>query len=170
MACSLAFSSISVRTNAGSYNPDNLPADQVSNAGQICQSIMRLEPFEAHYQGCLASLMDSAKALNQGRALQHARADCLEKGLRSGEPGFAECELQSTDVHRAQGGETWPVSGVGIREPSGSKSYFYASPRDVFQREQMSCARLGFDPADGAFGSCVASLQSSMFEADHPAQ
>jgi hypothetical protein len=58
--------------------------------------------------------------------------------------------------------------GFAGDEPAPSKSYAYASRRDTFRREQLSCARLGLDPGSGAFPSCVASLDSSLFSADNP--
>ena len=54
-------------------------------------------------------------------------------------------------------------------EPGGSRSYFYASSDDVFRREQLSCARLGLDPADGAYASCVADLEATLAAIDNPA-
>jgi hypothetical protein len=54
--------------------------------------------------------------------------------------------------------------------PTSSRSYFYASEREVFRREQLSCARLGFEPDDGALANCVADLDGRLFEADNPAQ
>jgi hypothetical protein len=166
----LAFASVSACASAGTYNPDNLPLDQVANVGQICSSVMRLEPSGEQYQSCVDSLMDSAKNLNSGQAMQQARANCFDKGLRPGEPGFGECELRSADAQPVRTTTTWAPAANDAAEPGGTKSYFYASPRDVFRREQLSCGRLGFDPADGGFGSCVAGLQSSMFEADNPSQ
>ena len=166
----LALVSIGACANAGTYNPSNLPLDQVASIGRICQSVMRLEPSGEQYQSCIDSLMDSAKNLNRGYALQQARASCIEKGLRPGEPGFGECELQSANVQPVRSTVTWAPGAQDPAEPGGTKSYFYASPHDVFRREQLSCARLGFDPTDGGFGSCVAGLQSSMFEADNPSQ
>ena len=167
LACMLAFSSVSVCANAAPYNPDGLPADQVASIGRTCQSVMRLEPNEEHYQRCVESLLDSAKTLNEGRALQAARANCLDQGLQPGGPGFAECELHPAHVQPVRAIAT-PANDMTA--PGDSKSYPYASSRDVLRREQLSCARLGIDPADGAFANCVAGLQSSMFDADHPEQ
>ncbi len=170
VASALAFGSVAACANAGPYNPDNLPGAQAASIGQICQSVMRLQPSGEQYQSCVDSLMDSAKNLNRGQALQEARANCFDKGLRPGEPGFGECELQSAELQPVRTTATWAPAANDAAEPGGTKSYFYASPHDVFRREQLSCARLGFDPADGGFGSCVAGLESSMFEADNPSQ
>jgi len=169
-ASALAFGSVAACANAGPYNPDNLPSAQAAYIGQICQSVMRLQPSGEQYQSCVDSLMDSAKNLNSAQAMQQARVSCFGKGLRPGEPGFGECELQSAEVQPVRTTTTWAAATNDAALPGGTKSYFYASPRDVFRREQLACARLGFDPADGGFGSCVAGLESSMFEADNPSQ
>jgi hypothetical protein len=36
-------------------------------------------------------------------------------------------------------------------------------------RERHSCAELGIDPGSAEFGTCVANLDASMFEANNPA-
>ena len=166
--CAFAFDGASA--SAGPYNPDNLPLNQVGRIGQICRTDMRLEPFGEQYQSCVDSLMVSAKDLNRGQAMQQSRVYCTDKGLRPGQPGFAECELQSADAHPARATGSYFAAVSDADGPGGLKSYSRTSPRDVFRREQLSCARLGFDPDDSAFGSCVAGLQSSMFEADNPSQ
>ena len=142
--------------------------NQVATIDETCRSIMHLQPFEEHYQNCVESLMDSAKNLDRAQGLDQARAYCLRKGLRDGGSDFDVCELQSVGAQRAETASNRAAPLSEIVEPGGSKSYPYASPHDVFRREQLSCARLGFDPADGGFGSCVAGLQGAMFEADNP--
>lgn len=157
---------------AGPYNPDNLAADQVGGVGRVCQTVMHVQPGEEHYDACVESLSDSMQSLNRGSALQQARGHCLDEGLSPDSPGWGECELQSAERQPvAARSPNLAISGVGqMQEPGSSKSYFSTSPHDVFRREQLSCARLGFDPADGAFAGCVASLQSALFAADNPAQ
>jgi hypothetical protein len=169
-ASTLAFASISACANAGPYNPDNLPADQVTNVDTLCQSVMGLRPGAANYGACVDSLMGSARGVERGEALQSGREACLNRGLRPGGAGFGVCELQSAqaDSIPLKGADATVISTAD--EPGGSRSYAYTSPKNVFRREQLSCARLGLDPADEAFGSCVADLQSALFAADNPAQ
>lgn len=169
-ACALAFASVGACAFAGPYNPDNLPADQVAGISSICRTVMRLQPGEEHFQDCLESLTASAADLDRGGAMQAARGDCIRRGLTPESPGFGECQLRAADSEPVRATAAWTTGAGGADDPGGSKSYAYASPHDVFRREQLSCARLGFDPAEGGFASCVASLQSAMFEADHPAQ
>jgi hypothetical protein len=147
------------------YNPDNLAADLAAHVGQVCQSIIRVQPGEEHYDSCVESLSDSLQSSGAGRAVSQARGDCLAKGFAQGSSALAVCELQSTGAPPAEPGDD---TLVAANEPGGAKSYFSASPHDSFRREQLACAELGFDPAGGAFGSCVADLQAALFSADNP--
>jgi hypothetical protein len=52
--------------------------------------------------------------------------------------------------------------------PTSSGSNFSASFDTVLRREQHACARLGFDPAFGAFANCVADLQGALQRTDFP--
>ena len=49
--------------------------------------------------------------------------------------------------------------------PGGSRSYFMVSRETAFQREQLACARLGFDPTQAPFGDCAADLRAAMARA-----
>jgi hypothetical protein len=154
---------------ASPYNPDHLPADQTARIGEICRAVMGLEAAEAHYQACLDSLMASARSLDDAQAVLQARAGCLKQGLAANSATLAECELQPAAVRPVDVASVGRDSAGAAAEAGAAKSYSYASPREVFHREQRSCARLGFDPIAEGFGACVASLQSAMFEADNPA-
>ena len=164
LAGALALSaSLAGAAAAAPYNPERLPADQFAQVGRLCQSVIRVQPGEAHYVGCVESLSDSWRGLEQARTLSGARASCLDRGLKPDTPDLAECEL------RAAQSAPPVIRPVSTRdEPVSGKSYFYASPSDVHRREELSCARLGFEPGSGGFQSCVAGLQSAMFAADNP--
>jgi hypothetical protein len=154
---------------AGAYDPDSLATAQRDRAGQICADVMRLSPGEEHYDSCVDTLSDSARSLGRGQALRAARGICLDRGLTPGSASWGECELRVADGR--SDAASYPMSSLGRMDgPAGAKSYFYASPHDVHRREALACARLGFDPADGAFASCVSGLQAAMFAADNPAQ
>jgi hypothetical protein len=146
---------------ARASGPGEPAADQPARVGQVCQSVVGVRPGEEHYDVCVESLSESLRALGPARAISLARNDCLAKGLRPGSSALAVCELQSTATPPAAG-DAPPT------EPGGAKSYFSASPRDSFRREQLACAEVGFDPAGGAFDSCVASLRAALFSADNP--
>jgi hypothetical protein len=160
MACVAALAGVPGWAAARSAGPT---ADQLAQVGRICQSVVRIRPGEAQYVGCVSSLSDSLQSLEQGRALQQARAACLGKGLGPDSPDWGDCILQSA-------GAPYPAikAAAEAEAPGASKSYFSASPREVARREQLACARLGFDPADGAFAGCVANLAGTLFEIDNP--
>jgi hypothetical protein len=147
MAGAIASASIAVCARADAANPD---ARQIVRVGEICRTVIGLEPGGAQYEACALSLADSLRSLGRDRAVPRVQVDCLEKGLK---PGLAGCTLQSSGA-----------------EPTSSRSYFYVSQREVFRREQLSCIRLGLAPADGAFADCAANLDGRLFAADNPAQ
>jgi hypothetical protein len=132
-------------------NTINPPTEQSVQLAQICQTIVRVRRGEAHYDACVSSLSDSLQSVSHDRTVREARDGCLGKGLQPGSAGLAECVLQSSD-----------------EKPTPSGSYFYASPHEVFRRVQLSCARLGFDPANGAFTNCVANLATALNAIDAP--
>ena len=139
---------------------------QRSPLGDICGATVGLEPGQAQYDGCVASLSDSLDGVSQGRALWTAHDACLQKGLKPGSPDLAVCTLRSSQARPAD------ASGLTLASaaPGHAKSYFSASNRDRFHREQLACAELGLNPVAAAFDSCVAGLRSSLFEADNPSQ
>jgi hypothetical protein len=88
-------------------------------------------------------------------------------GLEPGRAQYEACVLSLADSLRDRDRVALQSSGA---PPASSGSYFYASEREIHRREQLSCARLGFQPADGAFADCVADLDGRLFVADNPAQ
>jgi hypothetical protein len=102
---------------------------------------------------------------------QHARVTRVcETVLRvhPGEQHYDGCVESLSDtlgtVGRAQSAQSPRGSPAG----ASSTSYFYASVDEIHRREQLSCARLGFDPAAGAFASCVAGLAGTLAAIDMP--
>ena len=168
MAGILALASIAGCAVAGPYNPGNLPADQLAQVGGLCQSVIGLQPGEAHYVGCVESLSDSLRGLGHSRAVARAHGDCLDRGLKPDTPELAECVLRSAETTPSQAPHlaVRPVSES--QEQGSAKSYFRTSRRDVRRREELSCARLGLEPGTGGFAGCVAGLQATLFAADNP--
>lgn len=168
VAGGLAAAGVAGYAAAGSFNPHNSPPDRAADVGDICRSVVRVGPMSADYYACVRSLSDSMRHAARNEAMDQARADCAGRGYRRGSPDMAVCVLQSSQV------KPGAVPDLAIRdagdEPAPSRSYAYASQRDTFRREQLSCARLGLDPGAAAFQSCVASLDSALFDADNPSQ
>jgi len=147
LAGAMALASIAVCARANAAGP---APRQTAGVGEICRTIIGLEPGGAQYQACASSLADSRRSLGRDHAAVQAQIDCLAKGRGSGSD---RCAFQSAGT-----------------EPTASGSYFFASQSEVYRREQLSCMRLGLAPADGAFADCVANLDGRLFEADNPAQ
>jgi hypothetical protein len=151
----VALASLSACATAQTYGPPTLPADQSAQVAQLCRTVIRVEPGEEHYVGCVDSLTASLTSAAQARAMQRARNECLDKGLAPASPELAECVLGAAD----------PRPGSAAQS---SRSYFYASNDEVRRREQVSCARLGLEPEGATFSSCVADLAAALFAADMP--
>jgi hypothetical protein len=141
-----------------------LPTARQAQAGELCGSVLGLDPAFRRYQDCAASLAQSAARIDQTQALQAARNACLEKGAGAGSGGLAECELKTA---ASAGPDLSARPGAPTATPV--KSYAYASWREVRQREQLACARLGFEPLQRDFAECVASLDSALSASDHSA-
>jgi hypothetical protein len=177
----------SAHASAAAYNPDNLPNGQAERLGQICQTVLGLRPSEpsvpgihpgtphldpnvSHYQGCIASLSDAVQRIGDAGIARRADADCRAKGLRPDSSELAICVLQTAKSYAAEK----PASDVSqvpnSTEPAGQKvrSFFYASPRELLQREQVACAQLGLEPGKDEFSRCVKGLETTFFAIDNP--
>jgi len=173
IASALLMAAPAGRAMAEPYNPYNFPADQVARIGDVCQSVIGVQPGESHYVRCVVSLTGSLHNLSRGQDLAQARQGCLRQGLEPETPALSECVLHTAQATPlpAWASPTAP-SNVSKASDTGEarpfKSYFYASPRDVHRRVEESCAQLGFDPRSDAFARCTASLRASLFAADNP--
>ena len=131
--------------------------------GRICAGTMGLAPGEKHYAACVQSLSESLSSLQAGRGMMAARRTCLARGMSPGAANFDECELREADAAPP------PQVADDSAAPGGGRSYFEGSRHAAWQRMQLACARLGFDPADAPFQSCVADLRGALARASMPA-
>ena len=131
---------------------------------QICQTVIRVQPGESEFDGCVSSLADSVESASRGRAVAQARDVCFEQGLKPGSADLSLCLLRAADTMPGPGTVDLPgtASVATADDPRSANSYFAVSPDTKFRREQQACARLGFDPAFAAFANCVANLQSTL--------
>ncbi|HLY78835.1 MAG TPA: hypothetical protein VKQ70_05645 [Caulobacteraceae bacterium] len=130
---------------------------------QICASVIGLAPGEKHFAACAQSLAESLHNLRQGEGYAMARRACLGRGLRPNTPGLAQCELTATPADDPQG----PALDTAV--PGGARSYFLVSRDVAFRRDQLACAKLGFDPAQNAFADCASDLRAALARASEPA-
>jgi hypothetical protein len=154
----LALATSALAMGAAAQVPDGRPE---ASAAEVCQSTMGLQPGQSQYEACFESLKSTTRDIGRAKILDRARADCRAHDPQDA-PDLAECELR----------ESWtmPASTAtsSVTQPKLGRTYFGETNGDHYRREQLSCARLGLDPAGGAFDNCVASLQSAMFAADNP--
>jgi hypothetical protein len=138
------------------------PAER--DVAQICHAVVGLPPGEKHFVACVQTLAQSLQGLRQGEGMGLARRDCLARGFRPNTAGLAECELETAPA------ATQDVSGpqMDAAVPGGARSYFMISRATAYQRFQLACAKLGFEPAQEAFGGCVADLRSALSRASNP--
>jgi hypothetical protein len=141
---------------AGSYADDG-------KVGVVCVSVVGVQPGEKHYAACVESLSRSLGSLRAGEGMGLARQGCRAQGYRPNTPGLAECELAAAPAPATNGPE-YPAA-----TPGGSRSYFLISRETAFRRDQLACARLGFDPTQAPFGDCAADLRAALARASEPA-
>ena len=138
------------------------PAER--DVSQVCRNVIGLAPGEKHFAACTQSLGDSVRGLEQGRGMALARRACLAQGLQPDTGALAECELSSA---RADGRPAADTTGWAPI-PGGARDYFMISRETAYRRDELACARLGFDPDQGAFGGCVADLKAALARASDP--
>ena len=101
-----------------------------------------------------------------------ARNNCFAQGLKPGSSDLSLCLLQAADT-APRADDTDQLGqlnmATGKNEDQASSRYALSTSfNTVFEREQQACARLGFDPAFGAFAKCVADLQGTMQRIEMP--
>jgi len=143
--------------------PASASPDGGARVDQVCAGVVGLAPGEKHFAACEQSLADSLRSLREGQGTALARRHCLDRGYRPGTAGLAECELASTPADPPRGPD------YNAPTPGGSRSYFLVSRETAFRRDQLACAKLGFDPAQSAFADCASDLRGALARASDPA-
>ena len=64
------------------YNPDNLAGGEAARVGQVCESVVRVQPGEEHYDNCVESLSDSLQSLGDRPTPARPGARLPSRGLR----------------------------------------------------------------------------------------
>jgi hypothetical protein len=138
-----------------------------------CRNIMRVGHSGVDLAACTESLSDSLAAREQGYADVQSDRACSGEGLTPGSAQFATCVLDRKRHYQAAPA-LMAVNGTPqltydpSKDVDASENYYDASFDTKRRREEYSCAQLGLDPDSGGFGQCVASLDASLFNADHP--
>ncbi|HWY15685.1 MAG TPA: hypothetical protein VNX86_11165 [Rhizomicrobium sp.] len=161
------------RADAAPNDHDFPASDQLAQAQEICEIVVRVQPDDEHFEGCVSSLKGSLESVSREHAVVHARNKCFAQGLKPGSSDLAVCLLQAADATPSSDMMNAPIQVSQLIDtgevPTSARSDFSASFDAVLQREQQACARLGLDPAFGAFANCVADLQDTLQRTDFPA-
>ena len=161
------------RADAAPNDHDFPASDQLAQAQEICEIVVRVQPDDEHFEGCVSSLKASLESVSREHAVVHARNKCFAQGLKAGSSDLAVCLLQAADATPSSDMMNAPIQVSQLIDtgevPTSAGSDFSASFDAVLQREQQACAMLGLDPAFGAFANCVADLQDTLQRTDFPA-
>jgi hypothetical protein len=170
VAAALVGAIVASATSAPAQASTRTGAEQL--AGQICQTVIRLQPGENHFNGCVSSLADSVESISRSQAVVRARTACFAQHLKPGSADLSLCLLRAADTKPDSDAVDLPTivsAEKGITDDAQSSgTYFAAQSHPGFRREQQACALVGFDPAFGAFANCVANLQSTLRAGDTP--
>jgi hypothetical protein len=159
MACALSLAGLGCLFAA----PATAAPARDGAVGRVCAGTLGLDPGEKHYAACVQSLSGSLADLRAGQGMAAARRICLDRGMTPGATDFNECELREA--------ATAPPAQIvdDTAAPAGARSYFETSRQEAWRRDELACARLGFDPAGAAFQSCAADLRGALARASMPA-
>jgi hypothetical protein len=91
----LVLASIAARSNAAPAIP---APDQLAQVQEICGTVIRVQPDDEHFDGCVSSLMGSLESASRERAVVHGRNKCFVEGLKPGSSDLAGCLLQAADA------------------------------------------------------------------------
>jgi len=151
---------------------------------QVCQNVLGLSPTErltggnwlgndkldywtSHYRGCVLSLAGSVQKARDTEVVQQSEQQCRAKGLNPGSADLALCVLQTANNHPEPHG----ISPPAPSQPQASaapESFYFASAREIAQREQVACAAVGLSPSQPEFKGCVQDLRATFYAIDHP--
>lgn len=171
LIASLVISSVVAAGSCAAQNGGRVLApDQMNLVRMTCESVMRIRNG-VDMEACMRSLADTMAARSEGEIVWRADADCARQGLPRGTAAFSMCVLDRQRAYSANPqrvASATPPRLVYDPQRDGAEGYYNASFDTKRRREQYACAQLGITPASSAFGQCVADLDASLFNADHP--
>jgi hypothetical protein len=159
-----AIAAASVLLGAAQAAPAAPYGEGSSGVHGICRSVMGTGPGTSQEGACVDALSHSVRRLSDSGTHADARRACEANGVRTDDPAFDRCVVQRIHGTRGDG----PPARVQATSGRAAGPYSHASPSEIRYRERLACASIGLDPDTQAYASCVANLDSAMFEADHP--
>jgi hypothetical protein len=149
----------------------DIPPAPMAQAHTLCSGIIGVDPGDGRFNGCVASLAASLQSARQEHAIIQARSMCFARGLKPGSSDLALCLLEAAKARPFSGAADPPDELTASAKKADQTASFHtltSSLGTISDREQQACARTGFDPAFGAFASCVADLQNVLQNVDMP--
>lgn len=71
---------------------------RTAQARQACQTTMGLNPANADFDMCVASLQQTMAGLDQAALVERDRRACMSRGLEPNTPDFALCVVDAEQV------------------------------------------------------------------------
>ncbi len=166
LVTSFAFSAAVAAGSCAAQSAGRLGPNQINLIRSTCETVMRIRNG-VDMEACMRSLADTMVAQTEGEIVWRADADCARQGLPRGTAAFAMCVLnrERADPPSQNAAAIPPVL---VYAPQSTEGYYNASFDTKRRREQYACAQLGISPVSPTFGQCVADLDASLFNADHP--
>jgi hypothetical protein len=76
---------------------------RTAEARQACNKTMGLNPANAEFDMCVASLQQTMASLDQAALVERDRRACMAKGLQPDTREFALCVIEDVDVEQLAG-------------------------------------------------------------------
>ena len=126
----LVLATIAARADAAPDSPGNLPLDQLALAQETCETVVRVQPDDEHFDGCVSSLMSSLERASREHAVIHARNKCFAQGLKPGSSELGPCLLQAARCS-APPGRYGPAKSTNDGDRQARRSVIF--PLRIFQ-------------------------------------
>src|ERR1700733_1361988 len=91
----LALTGVAANAQGMSNTADNPTSGQLAQARQICENVVRVQPGEERFAGCVSSLTGSLQSAGHIRAVAQARNACFAEGLKPDSADLSLCLLQA---------------------------------------------------------------------------
>ncbi|MBN9588053.1 MAG: hypothetical protein J0G99_03505 [Alphaproteobacteria bacterium] len=141
--------------------------------GATCAKVMRLDPGEAEYEGCVSDLSDVVVAQLQYAREIRAYRTCGESGLKRHTAEFSRCVLKQEDDQQAArpngSGTALQFNVADVKSADDNPRDYYTANFDLRRRrEEYACAQTGLEPGSEAFATCANNLDVDLFNIAHP--
>ena len=148
---------------------------QIANVNTTCTGVMHLKSWQQEFNGCVSSLSQTVGYQIRSGVMRQSYSDCLGAGFKRGTPAYGDCVLDRRDTHEAglrqqvfdaQGTSVGVAGTEAIHNTSGS--FFDGGFAGQRRKEEHACAAVNLEPGSAPFAQCVADLDTTIFNIEHP--